>query len=115
LAAGDSARPVDVDYWDARADHEWRRARLAALNLAEREGTLVKAKDVELEIFNAVRSLRNQLMLIPDRISASVAVEPDPDVIHRLLREEIRGALGELAAHFGLSASEESGANQAGQ
>lgn len=93
-------RPGDLDYWDARADSEWHKARLLELDLAEREGRLLDAKEVERDLFEGYRAVREALLTVPDRVSGTLAGESNADVIYRILTAEIRQALEQLHARY---------------
>ena len=100
VPAAGASRPEDMDYWDARADSEWHKARLLELDLAEREGRLLDAKVVEHDVFEGYRAVREALLTIPDRVAGALAGETKADAIHRTLVAEIRQALEQLHARF---------------
>ena len=59
-------------------------------------GELVPIEEVKTEVFNVARVVRNNLLNIPDRVSALLASMSDTEKIHETLTEEIRTALEEL-------------------
>lgn len=60
-------------------------------------GELVSVEEVKTEAFNTARVVRNNLLNIPDRISALIASINDAEKIHETLTQEIRTALEELS------------------
>lgn len=77
----------------SRAVKEAYLARLAKLEFEEKSGRLVSADGVKSEAFRTARMVRDGLLNIADRISAELAAESDPFVVHKKLTEEIRKAL----------------------
>lgn len=59
-------------------------------------GELISVEEVKTEAFNVARVVRNNLLNIPDRVSALLASINDTEKIHETLTEEIRTALEEL-------------------
>jgi hypothetical protein len=96
--ANEEQRPKDLDYWDERANHERIKARLAELELAQQEGKLLNAEDVERDIYEGYRVVRDSLLNVPDRAASACAAEKDEEAIRRLLDSLIRQALTELNA-----------------
>lgn len=97
---GNGSQPADLDYWKVRADHEWQKARLAELELAQQEGRLLDAEEVKRELFDSYRLVRESLQTIPARMCGVLAGEKDEDRIHRLLSDAIDEALIQLHARF---------------
>lgn len=96
--AGD-AEPEDgepITYAQARAQHERFKARLAQLELEQREGKLVEADAVKRESFRTARLVRDALLNLPDRIAAELANETNQFKVHQRLVSEIRRALEDL-------------------
>lgn len=85
-----------ISYAEARAQHERFKARLAQLELEQREGTLVLAEDVKRESFRAARLVRDALLNLPDRVAGELAAETNQFKIHQRLTQEIRRALEDL-------------------
>lgn len=94
---GNGRMPADLDYWSSRAQHESVKTRLAELELAKEEGRLLDAEAVQREIFDCVRTLRERLQIIPNRLSGILACEQDEDKIHRILEDTIKQELADLA------------------
>lgn len=96
--AGDD-EPEDgepITYAQARAQHERFKARLAQLELEQREGKLVEADVVKREAFRTARLVRDALLNLPDRIAAELANETNQFKVHQRLVSEIRRALEDL-------------------
>lgn len=98
--AASSGKGDEFGYHQARARREQFAARDAELSYLERVGTLVPAADVRAETFEMFRKVRDNMMLVPDRIANRVASETDPLQVHRLLVESMSGALSELSRAF---------------
>lgn len=94
------SKPLDLDYWDARADHEWHKARLAEIELAREEGRILDAKEVQRELVEAHRALRDRLYAIPDRLAPSLAAQSDEAAVHAAILAAIHEALAQIDADF---------------
>ena len=92
--------PSDDDqpptYAEARAQHERFKARLAQLELEQREGKLVEADAVKREAFRVARLVRDSLLNLPDRVAGELAAETNQFKVHQRLVSEIRRALEDL-------------------
>lgn len=80
------------------------RARLAAAQTALTEvrrailaGDLIDRRREEQRDFTLGRTIRDSVLAIPSRVAALLAAESDPEVVDRLLTEELRSALTALA------------------
>lgn len=93
-SAGDSEEPMT--YAQARAQHERFKARLAQLELEQREGKLVEAEEVKREAFRVARIVRDALLNLPDRVAGELAAEANQFKVHQRLSNEIRRALEDL-------------------
>jgi hypothetical protein len=88
---------------DVVADDDWRRrreraeAQLAELQLQEREGTLVKKDEVERMARRMASAIVQQLVSIPDRISAEFGVDDD---MRRKMRHRLREEIDQVRAEF---------------
>ena len=71
-------------------------ARLAELELGEKQKRLVDFEDVKKEAFKLARTTRDRLLAVPDRLSAEVAGMTDPYAIHAKMTAEIRVAIEEV-------------------
>lgn len=85
-----------ITYAEARAQHERFKARLAQLELEQREGKLVEADVVKREAFRTARLVRDALLNLPDRVAGELAAETNQFKVHQRLVSEIRRALEEL-------------------
>jgi len=84
-------------YEKARADREESKAKREKLEYERRKGTLVDKKEIERDAFNQGRVIREAIFNIADRVSSTIAAEPDQDVIHEILMREFREALSALS------------------
>lgn len=85
-----------ITYAEARAQHERFKARLAQLELEQREGKLVEAEVVKRESFRTARLVRDALLNLPDRVAGELAAETNQFKVHQRLVSEIRRALEDL-------------------
>lgn len=85
-----------ITYAEARAQHERFKARLAQLELEQREGKLVEADAVRRESFRVARIVRDALLNLPDRVAGELAAETNQFKVHQRLVQEIRRALEDL-------------------
>jgi hypothetical protein len=90
-----------LDYFRARAIRENYLARLAKIEFEEKTAKLISRDEVQVAAFTKARTVRDNLLNIPDRLAATLAAEADPDKIHQTLTGEIRKALDELAGANG--------------
>ncbi len=79
-----------------RIKNEMERGRLLEAKAKAEIGELISVEEVKTEAFNVARVVRNNLLNIPDRVSALLASINDTEKIHETLTEEIRTALEEL-------------------
>ena len=94
-----SALPDDAipDLNESRARREHYQAELAKLQVTQQRGELVPVDQVKKEAFALGRSVREALANLADRLSHQLAGETDPARIHKVLSDEHRAALVELA------------------
>jgi len=85
------------DLNESRARREHYQAELAKLQVTQQRGELVAVDDVKKQAFKMGRAVRESLANLADRLSHQLAGEDDPTVIHKLLSDEHRAALIELA------------------
>ena len=78
------------------------RERYAALNVKldyeERSGQLINRREVESTTEMHAKLLQDQILAVPDRISAQLAAESDAAVVHSILDAELRLVLERVAA-----------------
>lgn len=90
---------------DDRSSASSERTRLLAaqaekteIEVDEKKGELVSAAAVRAEQFGLMRILRNNLQSMPDRITALVAAEGDPRLVHKLISGEVDRSLRGIIA-----------------
>ena len=81
----------------SRERKEHYQAELARVNAMKERGELVVAEEVKKVAFTLGRTLRDQMMGIPERVAGQLAATTDVREVFRLLDEEIRLALRCLA------------------
>ncbi len=86
-----------LDYFRARAVRENYLARLAKIEFEEKTAKLISRDEVQVAAFTKARTVRDNMLNIPDRLAATLAAETDADKVHQILTGEIRKALDELA------------------
>ncbi len=64
---------------------------------AELKGTLVNAREVELQAFAQARQLRDAILAIPDRVIPIISAETDEHANRQILDAELRSVLRDLA------------------
>lgn len=97
-AANSTTDPGGVpNYQLSRAVRETFRAKNERIDYEERMKTLVKSADVLKVAFETGRRVRDLMQVIPSRVSVVLSGETNPLTIERILDEEIRYALEELA------------------
>jgi len=97
---GSSARPDDMSAHDAKGDLDWYKAQIAAVELAKLQGELLDAADVEKDVFEAYRIVREHLLALPDRECEALAREVSAGGCRAILERAIRHALTELHAEL---------------
>lgn len=85
------------DFNESKAKREACLARLAEIEVAEKEDRLVPIEKVEKDWFGVCRAIREAFMNMPDRLSNQLAGETDPTAIDRMLRSEIQMNLEQLS------------------
>ena len=85
------------NYQMSRAIRETYNAKLARLEYEEKNGKLLNAEDVTREAFEMASRVRDRILGVPCRVASMLAPETDSKVIERLLTQELRNALEELA------------------
>jgi excisionase family DNA binding protein len=82
---------------EAQRAREVYRAERERLRLLQEKGELVVASDVKKEVTTLMRTVRDNMMSIPDRVASQLAALTDIHEVHHLLDDEIRTALRMLA------------------
>ena len=85
------------DFNVSRARKEHWNASLAKLQVQQQKKELIPVTDIKKSSFELGRAIRESLSNIADRLAPQCAGETDSQVIHRLLTEEHRNALEEIA------------------
>ncbi|BET29112.1 hypothetical protein wCauATS_13140 [Wolbachia pipientis] len=80
-----------------RIKNEMERGKLLEAKAKAEIGELVAVEEVKNEAFNVARVVRNNLLNIPNRVSALLALLSDTEKIHMALTEEITNSLEELS------------------
>jgi len=84
-------------YLDARTRDMNARAALSELELRKRSGELVEAKEVERAAFARSRAAQRAILLLPDRICATLAAETEPEKVRQLLLTELSTICREIS------------------
>lgn len=85
------------DYEIAKAHEKTFKAKMAELDYLKRKGELVERVDVEREVFDMARKVRNNILNIPAKIMDKLAATTDPFEVEKLLTDELYQALEGLA------------------
>ena len=96
-ATGGDGPASGPTYAQSRAVRELYLARLSKIEFEERAAKLVSRDEVTVAAFTKARTVRDNLLNIPDRLAAMLAAEVDPTQVHQILSDEIRKALIELS------------------
>lgn len=90
--------PATYDqYHKARAAKEIMQAKIAKLELEEKEKSLVKRDIVKNTFYHVGREVTKNMLNIPDRVGAILAAETDQLVVIETLNEEIKKSLSALS------------------
>lgn len=73
------------------------RAKLRRLEFETKQGRLIEAEAVRKTVAEAVRSLRDGILGLPDRLATVLAAEPDSKKVHVTLKAELSRELEALA------------------
>lgn len=92
-ASGGPENREAQNYTKARTGNEILKLQKAQLELEELKGSLIPVDKVKSDTFILARTTRDQLLAIPERVSAIFASESEEAKIHDMLKAEIRSAL----------------------
>jgi len=92
----DISGKADIIFRQAQAQERAYNAKMAELDYKKAIGEVVLAADVEAELSRVFATFREAMMQIPSRVAAVAAAESDEGKVHRLIADEIRGALLQL-------------------
>lgn len=95
--AGEPLGQAGASFGQARTIEMVFRAKLRRLEFETKQGRLIEAEGVRRRIAEHVRSLRDGLLGLPDRLSSSLAAETDQRKVHVLLKNELTRELDALA------------------
>jgi len=88
----------EIDELDqARVRKETVRAELLEIEVAQKRGTLVEVVKVDRMLWPLMRTARDRMLLLPDRVTDTMPILADPHERHSYLRKEIGVALQDLA------------------
>lgn len=92
--------PKKGTYQEWRTQKEAMNAALAKLELDERSGNLVNARDVSQTVFQANRMVRDAFMSWPDRVCGQLCSITDPNEMHSFITAEFTKILENLVEKF---------------
>ncbi|NRS50982.1 hypothetical protein [Brevibacillus sp. HB2.2] len=91
---------TDIDYNEEKALHERAKRKIAELELAEKELSLIQVDEV-VKILERMGGLfKARCLTIPSKVSPLLQFETEMPVIMGILLKEIKEALQELADHY---------------
>lgn len=85
-----------MTYEDAQLQEKIAKARIADLELQEKEGSLVSRERVNEQLFSAGKELRDAMLTIPDRITDIVMAEDNRTVVYNTIYNAIADELQKL-------------------
>lgn len=99
--AGDVVDSLNVRINKSKADHERFKALKAEADYNEQIGNLISVERIKKEEFRRGREMREMIMSLPARVAHSLAaalgIDVDPHQVNKVLDEEIREMLAEVA------------------
>ncbi len=97
LRRKESGEKLSTMLLKTRIKNEMERGKLLEARVKAEVGKFVSIEEVKNEAFNEARVVRNNLLNIPNRVSALLASLSDTEKIHMALTEEITNSLEELS------------------
>lgn len=94
---GAIASTPKTTYEDAQLQEKIAKAKIADLELQEKEGALVSRDRVNEQLFAAGKELRDTLLAIPDRITDLIMAEDNRTLVHNIIYEAIAAELQKLS------------------
>ena len=85
-------------YGESKAKREYFLAEIAKLDVEQKKEQVIDVEIITKSAFAKARAIRASLENIADRLSHQLAGEDNPSVIHKILTEEHREALENLAS-----------------
>lgn len=89
-----------IDYNKEKALHERAKRKIAEMDLAEKEKTLIQVDEVEKLLEKMIGLFKGRCLTIPSKVSPLVQYETELPAIVGLLKKEINEALQELSDHY---------------
>lgn len=86
-----------VDAEAERAKYMKHKAELTRMEEFEKKGLLVDAVAMRNEAYRIGRTVQQNILNIPPRLSQDLAIDTDPNSIHRKLEVELRRAMQDIA------------------
>jgi hypothetical protein len=99
--ATESLGQAGASFGQARTIEMVFRAKLRRLEFETKQGRLIEAEAVRKTIAEAVRSLRDGILGLPDRLATVLAAESDSKKVHVTLKNELSRELEALANAIG--------------
>jgi hypothetical protein len=99
--AAESLGQAGASFGQARTIEMVFRAKLRRLEFETKQGRLIEAVAVRKTIAEAVRSLRDGILGLPDRLATVLAAESDSKKVHVTLKTELTRELEALANAIG--------------
>lgn len=97
----DSHKTVDqMNYAKARTIKERYAAKLAKLDFEERSKTLINSEELKEKAFEISCIIRDRLLDLPLKLSATLAAETDSHKINETLKKEFTNVLEQLVFEF---------------
>lgn len=90
----------EIDYNLEKALHERAKRKIAEMDLAEKEQTLIQIDEVEKLLEKMVGLFKSRCLTIPSKVAPLIQFETELPVIISLLKQDIDEALMELAGHY---------------
>lgn len=99
--AAEALGQAGASFGQARTIEMVFRAKLRRLEFETKQGRLIEAEAVRKTIAGAVRSLRDGILGLPDRLATVLAAESDSKKVHVTLKTELARELEALANAIG--------------
>lgn len=96
----------------SRARREYYEAKLARLEALEASGRLISRDQVERDLFLVLRTLRDGLLSVPDRIDAILAAATAASECNGIVRAEVVTALEEVTERLGKLGGRQTGSRR---
>jgi hypothetical protein len=97
VSIADAILDENVPLKDAKTKKEHYQALTAELEYRYKIGELIEVSQVEKEAYEMAKTIRDKLLLIPDRIAAQLASEKDETKCFKMLSDELTKALEALS------------------